>query len=294
MAIDQTRIPPFEEGYEAGDINRATQMRRDNDTVKTPKVTLYDIDYAIMYHLSDQLRLTVREQDRVIEVPVLYADGESWAQIRARGYLRDDSDKVMAPMIIIRRTGVSDDERIPLLDLNNRSLKRKFFPYKTMNMQYDRISGQILRKPSYEYYLVDMPKYVRVSYELMLWTNMIEQMNALVQDIMSVSNHLWGDYYTFRTNVTNASMANSTNVGEDRIVSTTISLEVDGYLLEEFTYQESNIQKAYTIKKVRFENEQEEFDFYIDEPSVFFENRHISQEPKHIQMMNKTRNIRYR
>jgi len=294
MALKHNPIPPYEEGYQTGDINRAYQMRRDNDTVKTPKVSLYDIDYAILYHLSENLKLKVQEEDRTIDVPVLYADGEKWAQIRSRGFLRDSKDKVLVPMIAVRRTGVTPDDRIPTLDLNNRATQRKFFPYKTMNMQYDRISGQVTRKPSYEFYLVDIPYYVRVTYDLVILTNMIEQMNDIVQGIMTVSDHVWGDFYTFRTSVENATMANTNNSGEDRVVSTTISLQVDGYLLDEFKYQESEIQKAFTIKKVRFENEREEHDFYIEEPSIFFENTHISQEPRHIQLMNKRRNIRYR
>jgi hypothetical protein len=294
MARNQERIPPFEEGYQAGELNRATQMRRDTDTVKIPKVTLYDIDYAIMYHLSTNMKLKVREDNRMIDVPVLYADGEKWAQIRSRGFLRDEKNKVMAPMIAIRRSSVEPDSRLPYPDLNNYVPFRKFYPYKTMNMQYDKLSGQTLRKPSYDFYMVDVPNYVRVQYDLIIWTNMVEQMNGLVQAIVAVSNHLWGDYHTFRAVVNNASMNTTNNVGEDRVVSTTISMQVDGWLQEEFEYHEPTMRKAHTVKTVKFENEKEEFDFYTEMPSPFFPNKHISSEPKHIQLMNKRRNLRYR
>ena len=294
MAENQNRIPPYEEGKQTGDINRAYQMRRDNDTVKTPKVTLYDIDYAIMYHMGEAMKLEVIEGERKVPVPVLYADGEKWAQIKTRGYLRDEKNRAMAPMIVLRRTNVDADDRLPIVDLNNYVPYRKFYPYRTMNMQYDKLSGQTLRKPSYEFYMVDVPNYVRVTYDVVIWTYMIEQMNTLVQSLIAVSNHMWGDYYTFRTQVLSTSMNTTNNVGEDRLVSTTVSLQVDGYLQEEYEYHESTMRKAYTIKKVRFENEQEDFDFYIDEPSIFHTNRHISSEPKHIQRMNKRRNLRYR
>jgi len=294
MATNQGRIPPFEEGRTNGEFNRARQVRRDTDTVKTPKVSLYDIDYAIIYHLSSNMKLQVREANRMIDVPILYADGEKWAQIRSRGYLRDEKNKVMAPMVAIRRSSVEPDSRLPILDLNNYVPHRKFYPYKTMNMQRDKLSGQVSRKPSYEFHMVDVPNYIRVNYELVVWTNMVEQMNTIIQSIMAVSNHLWGDYYTFRTVVNNASMNTSNNVGEDRLVSSTISIVVDGYLREEFEYHEPTMRKAYTIKTVKFENEKEEFEFYIDEPSIFHPTRHTTSEPKHRQLMNKRRNLRFR
>lgn len=296
MATNQGRIPPFEKGYEGNpeSVNRATQMRRDNDTVKTPKVSLYDIDYAILFHLAQNMKLQVMSEGRMIQVPVLYADGEKWAQIRARGFLRDQQNKVMAPMIAIRRTNVEPDSRIPIIDLNNYVPHHKFFPYKTMNMQYDKLSGQLLRKPSYEFYMVDVPNYVRVSYDLILWTNTVEQMNPLVQAVVATANHMWGDFYTFRTDMTSANMNNTNDAGSDRIVSTTISLLVDGYLQEEFEYHEPTIRKAFSTKTVDFKNDQEQFNYYIEEPSTFSNIRHTTQEPKHIQRMNKRRNLRYR
>lgn len=294
MANKQSRIPPFQEGYQTPPFNRAHETRRDNDTVKSPKITLYDIDYAIIYHLSQNMKLSVNEGGRSVEVPVLYADGEKWAQIKARGFVRDERNKVMAPMIAIRRSSVEPDSRIPIMDLNNRVPTKKFYPYITTGMQYDKLSGQLERKSTLEYYLVDVPNYVRVSYDLVVWTYMIEQMNTLVQSIIAVANHMWGDYHTFRVNINSATMNTRNDIGEDRLVSTDISLLVDGYLLEEFEYHEPTMRKAHTIKKVRFENEQEELNFYLDEPTIFNRDNHISREPKQVQLQNRKRNLRYR
>tara|TARA_R110000822_G_scaffold128195_21_gene263945 strand:- start:1774 stop:2658 length:885 start_codon:yes stop_codon:yes gene_type:complete len=294
MATNQNRIPTFEDGFETGNANRANELRRDNDTVKTPKITLYDIDYSILYHLAHNMKLKIVENGRSIDIPVIFSSGEKWAQIKSRGYMRDDENKVMAPLIVIRRTSVEADSRIPIMDLNNHVPSRRFYPYKTMNMQYDKLTGQSVRKPSYEFYKVDMPNFVRVSYELVVWTYMVNQMNSMVQAITAVSNHMWGDYHSFRTVVDNVSMNTTNNSGEDRLVSTTLSLTVDGRLLEEDEYHESTIRKAYTVKKVDFKDEQDNFDFYIDNPTKFNETTHISQEPKHIQRMKKRRNIRYR
>lgn len=294
MALNQQRIVSVEEGSNSATINRATQMRRDNDTVKNPKITLYDIDYAILYEIGENMRIKVAENGRTIDVPAIYADGETWSQIRGRGYLRDTKRKIMAPIIAIRRTSVDADDRIPTLDLNFFTSRRRFYPYKSFGNQYDRFGNQQNRKPSEEYYLVDIPTYVRVSYDVVVWTKYVEQMNVIVQAMIAQSNHMWGDSYTFRTAADSVSMNNSVNTGEDRIISSTLTLTVDGYLREEFEYHDATIQKAFTLKTVHFSNEQEQLDFYIEEPFIPTEPPHVSTEPYYLQQRNRKRNLRYR
>ena len=287
-------IPPYQEGFQTPDINLSHHVRRDKDTDVIPEITLYDIDYAIIYHLSENLKLSVNEGGKLVPVPIMYADSEKWVQIRKRGYIRDSENRLIAPLLVIRRTSIDEDSRITLLNMNNYRATFKYYPYITMNMQYDTLNRQSDRKLSYEYYIIDAPQYVRVSYELVIWTYMIEEMNKILQVIKSVSNHLWGDYHTFRTVVTSITNNTVNNVGDDRVVTSNVSLEVDGQLREEFIYHEPTMRKAYSIKKIRFDGETEVNDIYIDEPSPFMSKNHISNEPKHLQMMRKRRNIRYR
>lgn len=243
---------PYQQGRLGGEQERSAQQRRDNDIVTVPKVTLYDIDYAIYYHLVENMKLQITENGNAIPVPVMYSNGEKWSQIRQHGYLRDNSKKVLAPLIIIRRTGMTNDDRLPMVGLNNFTPQYKVLPYKTTNMQYDRVAGQIAIKDSYEFYVVDFPAYVRVAYELLVWTDLQEQMNVLAQYILEASDHMWGDYLTFRTNVQDVTHDNVNIPGEDRLVKTTITLQVDGYLRSEYGYSQQAIQKAHSVKRVRF------------------------------------------
>ena len=261
---------PYQQGRLGGEQERSSQQRRDNDIVTVPKVTLYDIDYAIYYHLVENMKLQITENGNVISVPVMYSNGEKWSQIRQNGFLRDESRKVMAPLIMIRRSGVNADERFPFPKLNNFTPRFKVLPYKNMEMQYDRVAGQYVSKQSYTFYTVPVPRYVRIDYELLLWTDMQEQMNQLVQRIVDVSDHLWGDYFTFRSNVQSISHDNVNVPGEDRIIKTTVPLKVDAGLQEEFTYSQSNIQKNHSVKRVRFLQEGTEqilVDQFADKPT---------------------------
>lgn len=251
-------INPYQYGSTAGFIDRSQQFRRDNDTVKVPAISIYDIDYAIFFHLSENIKLSIISDSKAIEVPVMFGNGEKWSQIRQHGYLRDKDRKVMAPIVILRRIDIANDDRIQLptgqMWGGNSTFYPKFkvIPYKTNGMQYDRLAGQYLSKESVEFYLLDMPEYVRVNYEMVVWTDLQEQMNTIVQRIIPTNGHIWGDYYKFRTTIQSITHDNVNVPGEDRLIKTTISLQVDGYLRNEFEYQQSKIQKAYSIKRVDF------------------------------------------
>lgn len=243
-------------------------MRRDNDVVKVPKITLYDIDHAIWFHLTNNWKPQVIENDVAIPVPVIFANGEKWSQIRAQGYLRDGNKKVQSPIITIKRNEVLNDERIATLGGQvwggNSSYypKTKLIPYKRSGMQFDKVAGQWLTKESVEFYLIDIPDFVRLTYDLIIWTDLQEQMNVLVQGLIPMSNHIWGDYWKFRTVIQSITHENVNVPGEDRLVKTTMSLQVDGYLRNEYEYQQSKIQKAYSIKKVKFLQEGSEQVFF--------------------------------
>ena len=57
-------------------INRADQVRRDTDTIKTPTCTIYDVDYAIISYLREVVHPQIEEDGLKIDVPIMYANGE--------------------------------------------------------------------------------------------------------------------------------------------------------------------------------------------------------------------------
>ena len=254
-------IRPYQTGqsYYSSEGNRALDVRRDQDTVKVPKITLFDIDYAVFYHLNDNWKPNVNDNGNRISVPVMFANGEKWSQIRQYGFLRDKDRKVQTPLITLRRIDMSSDDRIQLPTTQAGTFQfqstYKIIPYVTLGMQYDRVAGQFQTKPSYEHYMLDFPNYVRVNYELIMWSDLQEQMNVLVQGLAPMSGHIWGDYYQFRTVITSTTFDNVNVPGENRLIKTTCNLQVDGYLRNEYEYQLSTIQKATSIKRVDFLSE---------------------------------------
>ena len=52
-------------------------------------VTLKDIDTAVITHIKDIMKPTVRESSENIKVPVMYGNEERWVAVRKKGILRD-------------------------------------------------------------------------------------------------------------------------------------------------------------------------------------------------------------
>ena len=53
-------------------INRADQIRRDNDTIKTPTCNIYDVDYAVISYLREIVHPQITQDNKVIDMPILY------------------------------------------------------------------------------------------------------------------------------------------------------------------------------------------------------------------------------
>jgi len=123
-------------------INRAEQIRRDDDIIKTPKCTIEDVDWAVLSYLQEIVKPQIIENNQTIDVPVLYANGEKWAQVQSRGYMRDRKGKMMTPLISIRRGTITERDTLKKLDVNqnpsgnSQVLQNKF---STIN-RYDRFS----------------------------------------------------------------------------------------------------------------------------------------------------------
>jgi hypothetical protein len=288
------QIFPYQEGSIESPISRAGEMRRDNDLVKVPKITLYDIDYSVFFQLSQVMNVQLNDNGTMIPVPVIFANAEKWAQIRQHGYMRDIEKKAMAPAMVLRRTGVTQDDRIAKLDLNHYAPGIKMYPYRTFNMQYDRISGQLQSFPSYEYYTVSAPDYVRVAYELIVWTDLMEQMNEVIQAINIMDGHVWGDYYKFRTTVQDITHNTVNAPGDDRLVKSTLTLQTDGFLRQDFEYHQSNLQKQYSIKRVKFLAEESDHSYFQPINDSDASDVHFTDQPLSELEENPRRNLRYR
>lgn len=260
--MSETPRIPFADSPE---VNRAYEVRRDDDTFKTPSITIYDVDYAIMYYLREKIGLKVDQNGRMVDVPLIYGTGELWSQIQDRGYMRDKEGKLMVPYAVISRTSMTEDERFRRMDTNYGPLPLQIrIEYdgeaRGFENRYDLYSRTDNSEPAQTYYVSVIPEFYVVEYELVMLTSYMEQLNQMVQDIIVTSHFVWGDSYKFRTVVGDISFETVNPSGGERLVKGTTTLTVDCRLQNEFELKKSTIQKAYSIKRVVFNTERSSFD----------------------------------
>jgi len=214
--------------------DRSKQTTRKTDKIKDISVGLEDIDYAIKYYFDNIIKPTVVIDGQSHPVHVEYASPERWKSVQADGYYRDVNGKVNVPLIIYKRTNVEKNRNLGnKLDGNNASLFQVFETRYNARNQYDKFSILTNRIPNKQYYVSVVPDYVTVTYDVVVFTNYVEQNNKIIESIEYASDSYWGDKnrWHFRTSLDSLATTTTINTGEDRFAQTSITLKVNGYLI---------------------------------------------------------------
>ena len=261
MARDKPLPRKWRSSTTRGNLNRGRQLKRDTDSVKDVSISLMDLDSAIMYYFTEVIKPTVVDNGETVKVPIMYASPERWFGIQKTGYMRDKKRQLILPVIAFRRTGMSKDETIPLdaFDPEEPQLYWQFERKYTNANRYDNFSVQQGLIPQREYYNVAVPDFMVLTYDFIVWTTYIEQMNKLVERINWSEGAYWGEpgKMKFRTSID--SFTDSTEVSErERIVKTEFSVTLKGYLIPEAFNELSGphtMQKQLTPKTLVIKDE---------------------------------------
>ena len=252
-------------------VNRANEVRRDNDIIKTPKVTIEDVDFAMISYIRDEIKPQVIENGQTIDVPVMYSNGEKWAQVQAKGFMRDRKGKIMTPIISIRRASITERDTLKSLGVNNNPAGNDFIHQNkhTVQNKYDQFSVLQGMKRNKEYYIAPVPEFVDVAYEFLLWTEYTEQMNSLVEQIMPTNGFAYGTIHKFPTYLQDVSFETTNATGEDRVVRATIPATTKATLLMPYELRKSNFEKRFSVKKIVFGTETDGFSVTDNPPGGY-------------------------
>ena len=238
------------------EFNRGTKLSRNSvgakDDVKNISVGIMDMDSAIMYYFNEVIRPEVEVNKEKVKVPCIYASPERWLTISKQGYLRDKKRQIIVPLIVFKRTGMSRDDNMPVdkLDANDPNLFYSFEKKFTQHNRYDKFSVQQNITPGKEYYNVAMPDYVQLSYEFTIWTSYIEQMNKIVEKINYSDGAYWGEPGKMRFRTRIESFSDASQIDGERLIKTTFSLNLNGYIVPETYDSKTTTQKYLTPKKL--------------------------------------------
>ena len=239
-------------------LNRAEQVRRDDDVVRTPRRTVYDIDYAIKWFIENEIQPQVEHNGELVKVPVIFANGEKWDNVRRLGYLRDEKGMLQSPIIVLKRNTLQERDTLKKLDINN-PIAGNQIVYKQKYNKRNRYIDDLVPIPknepisSKELYAVNIPEYVDIDYDMLVWTDFTTQINEVIEQIMPYGTFAWGNEFNkYRTFIRNISFETVNTAGDDRLVRATIPLTVNGTLLSEQEFRMSTVQKRYSIKKIQW------------------------------------------
>ena len=240
-------------------LNRALQTRRDDDVVRTKQRTLYDIDFAIKWYVENEIQPQITANRQLLSVPVIFASGEKWDNVRRLGYLRDEKGMLQSPLIMLKRNSMGEKDEQRTLDVN-RPQSANYLIHKSKYNSRNRYEDELFPIPTNEpqssekFYIIDIPKYVTIEYDMMLWCDFSSQLNELIDQILPYGRFSWGNEGNkFPTALGQASFETINTVGEDRLVRATIPLTVQATLLSEQEARISTVKKMYSVKKVVFE-----------------------------------------
>tara|TARA_Y100001938_G_scaffold146747_1_gene226345 strand:- start:790 stop:1635 length:846 start_codon:yes stop_codon:yes gene_type:complete len=219
------------------------------------QVILKDVDTAVISHIKNVLRLKVRDNGEMVDVPVLYANQERWANIKTNGVMRDSKGSVILPVITLKRNALNFDERYPdwKHDVQGDKIQIVRGQMWSADNYYSNFTVQEGEKPVVENIMTTVPQYILTNYSFVVFTTYMEQMNSIVETFVQQSNTYWGDNtsYRFLCKVDGGiSDATTMDVGSERLIRSEFTVNLNGYLIPE-TIANIVDNKKFNAKKVR-------------------------------------------
>jgi hypothetical protein len=250
------------------DRNSAFISRKENrgyDTTSTEgnstpvSVGLETIDTAILKYLQTKIKPVVTQHGKQIQVPVMYGNPERWKSAQLDGSIRDKNGMIQLPIMMIRRTSMKENV------INNPTNKYQNYLFKTgWNSRniYDRFAALNGVRPSERYQVTLVPDYYDISYEGLIWTEFVAQMNGITENISFESNEYWGEdnNFKFKAKIGQFEQMTDLPASESRLVRSKFTIDIKAYILPQSALDKNGSRQltsrlAYSPKKVVFDTE---------------------------------------
>lgn len=259
VELSQETITPYlNQGKSPVPANkrRENQKTLKNDETKQFQVGLRDVDAAIVYYFNNVIRPSVIQNGTKLNVPIIYGSPERWASVQKDGFYRDKNGKIQTPLIMFKRDSVTKDRGLGnKMDANNPLHFGVFEKKYSQKNIYDQFGILTNRVPVKEFYGVIIPDYVNLVYSCTIFTEYIEQMNAIVESINFASDSYWGDpeRFKFRASIDNYTTTTELVQGGDRTVKTTFTIKIGGYIVSDsINTSIANTNKFYSKSALKF------------------------------------------
>ena len=237
--------PDIRPNQNRGNITSKNDAKSNNDFY----LGLEAIDEAIFYYFENVIKPSVISNGDMIDVPVIYGSGERWKLAQKDGFYRDKNGKVQTPLVMLKRESI--EKRRDLgnkLDANAPQLYITHQEKYTKRNSYDRFSLLNNRIPQKEFTATVVPDYVNLTYNGIIWTDYISQLNKIIEAVNYASDSYWGDSEKFKFMAMIDSFNNINELSNDdgRIVRANFSLKLQGYIVPD------SVQKKLKEQNTRY------------------------------------------
>jgi hypothetical protein len=209
-----------------------------------------------MYYFNNHLKLSVVQNNTKLTVPVIYGTPENWKSVQRDGYYRDQNEKLMAPLLMFKRSSVTQNRDLGYkLDGNqahNVQLFKKAFSKRNIYSNFGVLNNRV---PETKYVVSATPDYVTVEYECIVWTYFVEQMDKLIESLNFASRSYWGDpnRFLFYSSIESFQDSITYDIGDNRAVRTNFTITLNGYLIPDTLNRKlAAPPNAYGISRVLF------------------------------------------
>ena len=230
-------------------IDRSAQIKRD-DNLPVYEVGLYDIDSAVKYYIDNVIQPRIKDHNDTLQtLPVIYGTQERWKSVQKSNFYRDVKGKIQLPLFMYKKTGIEKNRDLTSkVDPNAPLIQLIQMPYSKKN-KYDNFSKLIGKQPVKEFHQVVVPDYVKVSYECIIWTDLVSQMNTVVEAMNYAEGAYWGDpkRFNFKSKIDSFSPATEIAKGTDRATKCTFNLELSGFIIPNTLQKQMNSQQTKAI-----------------------------------------------
>ena len=224
--------------------NRGNQFSFKNDPVKPLTISLEDLDWAIMFYFQNVIKPSVIQNGERLDVPIIYGSPEKWKSYQKDGFYRDLNNKIMAPLIMFKKNNIEKNRSLTnKLDANNPhniAVTGQTYSKQNAYSKFNLLNGI---KPEKTYYASVVPDYLTVTYDCVIFTYYVDQLNKIIEAVQYTSDAYWGDPERFKFKATIDSFPVTTELSDnnERSVRSAFSIRLFGYIVPDV------IQKAETF-----------------------------------------------
>ena len=228
----------------ANQPNRGEQFSFKDDPVKPLVIGLEDLDWAIMYYFQNVIKPSVIQNGERIDVPIIYGSPEKWKSFQKDGYYRDLQGRIMAPLLMFKKNNIEKNRNLTnKLDANNPhniAITGQRYSQQNGYSKFNILNGI---KPEKTYYASVVPDYLTVTYDCVVFTYYVDQLNKIIEAVQYASDAYWGDPERFKFRAHTDSFPITTELSDngERSVKSAFSIKLFGYIIPDV------IQKAETF-----------------------------------------------